>query len=382
MRVAIVRAIPGSLSMDAYADGLVAGLKAVRPQWEVSELAPYPHPRVNRRNSSLLTALWKYYDCFWHYPQTVVRQQADVFHIIDHSYGHLAYWLRKIGVPIVVTCHDLINLDHPENISTQARLPSVSMAAWRYSVWGLQSADHTIAVSSITAKDVEQKLNIKLENITVVPDAVDSLFSPLQGEGIESFRLKYGILPETICLLHVGAVAPRKNISTILKVLETLRSQNLPIHLLKTGENFSDEQKTFIQTYDLENFITHLGKVDRRVLVQVYNAADILLFPSLYEGFGMPVLEAMACGTPVITSNVSSLPGVAGDAAILVEPTDVQAIVEAILRLKSDYTYCKWLINKGFVRAKSFTWEEVAEQVSHVYQKVTSKTSLEISVFR
>lgn len=370
MRVAIVRRAPGaSFSMDVYADGLVAGLTAVRPEWEIVELAPTPY-FSDKKNSSWSTGIWQYYQRYWRYPQNVEKQNVDIFHIIDHSDGHLVYRLKTTSKPIIVTCHDLINLIHPENLYEQARLPAVSMAVWKYAVRGLGKADHIIAVSSNTAKDVGQNLNIPGEQITVVPDAVEPLFQPLPQDKVTSLRQQHGISPETICLLHVGSNHPRKNVFTILRVLEALQKRGLSIHLWKTGADFTAEQKIFIQTYGLENFVTYLGKPDKCTLVQIYNAADILLSPSLYEGFGMTVLEAMACGTPVITSNVTSLPEVAGDAAVLVNPTDVQAIVETISRLQNDSAYHQELSSKGLARARLFTWEATAEQIATTYEKL------------
>lgn len=223
MRVAIVRRAPGSsFSMDVYADGLVAGLTAVRPEWEIVELAPTPY-FPNKKSSSWSTGIWKYYQRYWRYPQNVEKQNVDVFHIIDHSDGHLVYRLKTTSKPIIVTCHDLINLIYPENLYDQALLPAVSMAVWKYAVRGLCKADHIIAVSSNTAKDVGQNLNIAREQITVVPDAVEPLFQLLPQDEVEFFRQQHGISPETICLLHVGSNHPRKNVFTILRVLEALK---------------------------------------------------------------------------------------------------------------------------------------------------------------
>jgi hypothetical protein len=124
--------MPGeSFSMDVYADGLVAGLKAVRPEWEIVEVAPHP---VNRRDNFWATGVQKYYERFWCYPSTVAKQRTDIFHIVDHSYGHLAYRLKRAGKPVVVTCHDLINFLYPENLYARARLPMISITAWRFRV--------------------------------------------------------------------------------------------------------------------------------------------------------------------------------------------------------------------------------------------------------
>ena len=362
MRVVIVRREPGAaLSMDVYADGLVAGLKTVRPEWTVVEIAP--------DSWTAGSVLCKYYERFWHHPRTVFKQQADIFHIIDHTSGHVTYWLKRASKPVVVTCHDLVQLIYPENTG-QTLLPQLSLAAWRFSVRGMKQSDRVIAVSSNTAKDVTQILNIEPERIAVVPNGVESRFCLLSPQEIASFRQQHGISLKTICLLNVGSNHPRKNLFTILKVLEALKKQGLPVCLWKVGSDFTAEQKIFIYSHNLEDSITYLGKPDQSILVQIYNAADILLSPSIYEGFGFTILEAMACGTPVITSNVSSLPEVAGNAAILVEPMDVQAMSEAICHLQNDSNYRRKLIDKGLARAKLFTWERTAEQVAIVYEKL------------
>ncbi|PMB00055.1 glycosyl transferase group 1, partial [Fischerella thermalis CCMEE 5328] len=120
----------------------------------------------------------------------------------------------------------------------------------------------------------------------------------------------------------------------------------------------------------LTSCIKYLGKPDKNTLRQIYNAADILLAPSIYEGFGITILEAMACQTAVISSNVTSLPEVVGDAGILVEPLDVSAMVEAIQQIQQDSSYHQQLIERGRVRAKEFTWEKAASQVAEVYESL------------
>ncbi|MFN6571199.1 glycosyltransferase family 1 protein [Dendronalium sp. ChiSLP03b] len=368
MRVAILRRTPQvSFSMDVYADGLVSGLKAVRPTWEIVEFAPAPYPS-DKKNSVWLLGLWKYYERYWRYPRMIEKQNADIFHIIDHSDGHLARWLKRKAQPKIVTCHDLINLFQPENIYSRTPLPFVSMAAWKFAIRGMEKADRIISVSAHTAKDVINNLKIAKENITVVPDAIESIFRILPKTVVEPFRQQNGVSPETLCLLNVGSNHPRKNVFTILKVMKALKEQGLPVYFWKTGADFTPEQKIFIQTHDLQNFVAYLGKPDKEKLVQIYNAADVLIAPSLYEGFGMTILEAMACGTPVITSNVTSLPEVAGNAAILVEPLDVQAMVKAVCCLLEDSIYRQSLIEAGLARVKPFTWENTAEQIATVYE--------------
>ncbi|MBD2072643.1 glycosyltransferase family 4 protein [Phormidium sp. FACHB-592] len=378
MRVAIVRRAPSaSFSMDVYADGLVSGLKTIRPDWEIVELIPSSTP--TNEGNTILNGLKKYYQRYWQYPIKVKSRKADIFHIIDHSDGHIAYWLKKANQLTVVTCHDLINLLQPENISDQAKLPLISAAIWKYAVQGIRQANHIVTVSAYTAKDVTQLLNVQPGQITVAPNAVEPLFQPFPPEQLVKFRQRYRISPNTICLLNVGSNHPRKNVFTVLHTLQALRLKELPVHLLKTGADFTVEQKTFLQTHNLESCVTYLGKPSRATLVEIYNVADILMAPSFYEGFGMTVLEAMACGTPVITSNVTSLPEVAGDAAIMVEPTDVNAIVEAVHHLQNDVDYRTSLRQKGLERVRAFTWETTAEQVAQVYESLMPDQALQRS---
>jgi len=368
MRVVIARTMP-EFSMDVYADGLVAGLKTVRPEWEIVEVAPQPFDRTSR---SWLLRFSKYYERFWHHPQNVKRQEVDIFHVMDHSDGHLAYWLQKTGKPVVVTCHDLINFFYPQNLYGSVQLPFISHATWQYSVRGMRKANHIVAVSNNTAQDVTKILGIECDRITVVPNAVEPIFRTLPKQEIELFRLQHQISSETTCLLNVGSNHPRKNILSILKVLHVLKNQQVPVHFWKTGSDFNDEQKAFIKTHQLKDLITYLGKPDRQTLVQIYNAADILLAPSIQEGFGMTVLEAMACGTPVITSNVSAMPEVAGDAGILIAPTDISAIADAVHYLRSNPVNRKSLIEQGMSRTKTLTWEASAEQIAKVYEQFAS----------
>ncbi|MDF5716699.1 MAG: glycosyltransferase family 1 protein [Rhizonema sp. NSF051] len=372
MRVVIARLMP-DFSMDVYTDGIISGLRSVRPDWEIVDLKPHP---VDRKSRSLFLRILKYYERFWRFPQQVQQQVADIFHIIDPSEAHITHWLKKKNKPVVVTCHDLVNFYYLDNLQNSVTLPFLSHWLWLNAVKAMKYAAHIVAVSSATAKDTTQILDIEPARISVIPNAVEAAFQPLPKEQAQSFRQKSGISPETVCLLNVGSNHPRKNLSTILQVLETLQRQGLPIHLWKVGANFTDEQKAFIQTHNLENHVSYLGKPEKSTLVQIYNAADMLIAPSLHEGFGITLLEAMACGLPVITSKVSAMPEVVGDAGVLVDPTDISAIADAVCYLQNNPVAYQELANKGLIRAKSFTWEKTAEQIAEIYEKLLSKKQL------
>ncbi len=370
MRVVIARTMP-EFSMDVYADGLVAGLKAVRPDWDIVDLKPRS---IDRKSRSLLLRIWKYYERFWHFPHTVKQHAADIFHIIDPAEAHMVYGLRKLSKPTVVTCHDLVNFFYADNLQGSVQLPIVSKKMWLHAINGMAYANHIVAISTATAKDTTEILKIDRSRIAVIPNAVEATFQPLPKHESETLRRQQGITPETCCLLNVGSNHPRKNLSTMLEALHALQQQGIPVMLWKTGADFTDQQKAFIQAQGLATSIQYLGKPDKATLVRIYNAADLLLAPSLHEGFGLTILEAMACGTPVITSNVSAMPEVAGDAGILVDPLDAHAIADAVDRLHKDPVYYQQLVKRGLERVKAFTWEQTAAKVAEVYEYVLEQT--------
>lgn len=373
MKIAILRRSPGiSYSMDVYADALMCGLKTVRPEWEIVDLFPY-NPSQGERTNSLSKGLRKYYQRYWRYPQQLRHYPADIFHIIDHSDGYLVTRLKKDSTT-VVTCHDLINLVRPELFQDMARFPQLSMAMWKRSLKAMCKANRVITVSRHTAQDAIQHLPLKPEQIETVPDGVESIYRPLEAQTAAKFRLTLGIPSQSCCLLNVGSNHPRKNIITILKVVDYLHRKGLPIHFCKAGDDFSGEQKKYISDRQLSACITYVGKPDKATLVKIYNAADLLVAPSTYEGFGITVLEAMACGLPVIAANVTSLPEVTGDAAILVDPLDVTAICKWIERILAEPRISQELKTKGLQRAKQFTWQAVAEQVAQIYESLTNVT--------
>lgn len=366
MRIALVRTMP-HFSMDVYAEGLIAGLKAIHPNWEIIELVPQA---FDRETHSLTVRAQKAYERFWRFPKEVQQQPVDVFHIVDHSDAHIVRWLRKTGRPVVVTCHDLINILYPENLQGSVRLPIISDRLGRYSIQGMEYADAIITVSSETAKNVDLLLKVNRDRLTIIPNAVDPLFRSLPEEQSQAFRDRLNVPPDTFCLLNVGGNHPRKNLTTILKAFNILKQKGLSIQFWKVSDDFTDEDKRFIQINNLEDSIKYLGYLDKTALVQAYNAADVLVAPSFHEGFGITLLEAMSCGTPVITSNVSAMPEVVGDAGILVDPKNSQAIADAVCRLQSDSIYYQDLREKGLKRVQAFTWENVAEQVVGVYEKL------------
>jgi glycosyltransferase involved in cell wall biosynthesis len=369
MRIVIVRREPGvALSMDVYTDNLVAELKQLRPTWEIVEIAPQPWSKNQENLWHSGTGFRKYQERFWHHPRQVKQTEGDIYHIIDHSNAHVVYWLKQKGKPIVVTCHDLVQFIYPEILVGQSRFPALSMAAWRYSVRGMTQADRVVTVSTNTAKDVEQYLGIGPNRIIPIPNGVDTEFRRLTEDQVAAFRQKHQRCSEEICLLNIGSTHQRKNIIAILKVLKGLKQQGIPARFWRSGAEFTSDQMNFIQANDLAADILDFGQCNQETLIQLYNAADLLLAPSLYEGFGLTVLEAMACGLPVITANTSSLPEVAGNAACLVDPNDIESMIAQTCHLKQDAGYREKLIAAGLQRVQHFGWQRAGASLAQVYE--------------
>jgi len=370
MRVAIVRRAPQvTFSMDVYADELTHALGTVRPDWEIIEVSPTPWWAEGDSAWKSGTGFKKYYERFWNHPRNTVEIDADIFHVIDHTDGHIGYWLKKSRKPFVVTCHDLVQFVYPEILRDQSRFPFMSLAVWKYSVQGMKAADCVVAVSHNTKSDITRYLDVDTKAVEVVYNAVNPEFCLLPLDQRQALRVEYGS-DYDICLLNVGSTHQRKNILTVLEVLKTLIEKGLSVCLWRTGGAFTAQQQQFIQDNNLNEAIRDFGKPSRLELIRIYNSADVLLAPSLYEGFGLTVLEGMACGLPVITSNTSSLPEVSGEAAILIDPLDVHQIAEAVIKLLSDSDSHQSLAKRGLQRAEKFTWKQTAEQVAQVYENI------------
>ena len=370
MQVVIARTMP-EFSMDVYARGLISGLRAVRPQWEIIEMSP---EQIDRKDRSIWIRVWKYYERFINFPHRVISQKADVVHILDAAEAHIVYGLRNTSKRTVVTCHDLINFYYKDNLISSVQLPFVSHNMWLRAIRGMKFADHVIAVSNSTAKDTMRILNIHPERISVAPDAVEGDFQRLPSVEIQAIRERYGIRPDTLCLLTVGSDHPRKNLPNIIEALGLLKQKEFDFEFWKAGSDFTSEQKALIEKLGVGDRIRYLGKPDQKTLIEIYNAADVLIFTSLFEGFGMPILEAMACGTPVITSNVSAMPEVVEDDGLLVDPRSPAEIAEAVFTLHQNLELRHALIDQGLVKIKSFTWENTAEKIARVYEKILEES--------
>lgn len=271
------------------------------------------------------------------------------------------------SIPKVVTIHDLSVYIYPEKTTWQNRaiLRTLLPAS-------VKAADAVIADSENTKRDIVGHLGARPDKITVIPLAVpDSFYRHYDRAAIKQVKEKYG-LPENY-LLFVGTIEPRKNLERLIRafglVLE--RRKDLPHRLILAGR-LGWLYQDIIRTRNdlaLEDRIKLLGYVAEDDLPLVHQGADLFVYPSLYEGFGLPVLEAMASGIPVITSQVSSLPEVAGDSCCLINPLNVEELAAAIERILESSSLQAQMAQAGLARAREFSWRKTAEETFQVYRK-------------
>jgi glycosyltransferase involved in cell wall biosynthesis len=235
----------------------------------------------------------------------------------------------------------------------------------------MHKADHVIADSQNTKQDLIKHFHVSPEKITVIYLAAEDIFRPVEIEDAQTVISKYG-LEYGQFLLYVGTIEPRKNLMRLLKAYNVFRtegSNDVPLVLAGASGWLNDGLFRAIQDSAWSKDIRVLGYLSKADLPALYSGALAFIYPSLYEGFGLPPLEAMACGAPVITSNNSSLPEVVGDAAILVNPLSAEEIAEAVLRLAGDPSLREKMREKGLQRARSFSWEVSARKTIEVYEK-------------
>jgi glycosyltransferase involved in cell wall biosynthesis len=265
----------------------------------------------------------------------------------------------------VVTVHDATVFLHPETHTVFDNfLHRVYVPA------GLRNLDAVITLSESAKQGLSQYLRLQPDRIHVVPLAADPSFRPFQETYVDSVLARHQL--ERGFVLYVGALEPRKNVPTLLRAIARLRREIPDVRLVIVGAprwKFSAIPRV-LDELDLRDAVRFTGYVADADLPALYSAAAAFCFPSLAEGFGLPIVEAMACGTPVVCSNVSAMPEVAGDAALLVEPTNPDAIASALRRVLQQPELADQLRERGLSRAAQFSWERTARKTLDVYSRV------------
>lgn len=293
----------------------------------------------------------------------ILPHPLDVFHSPDFIPP------RRLRAPSVITVHDLAFLLYPRFLTEDAAryYGQVDPAS--------RAAAHIIAVSQSTKRDVTRLLGVPEDKVSVIYEAATPSAKPLDKRlAQEHVEKKYGIAGPFI--LFVSTIEPRKNLPTLLaaysKLLEAYKSQARLV-IAGTKGWLTEEVDAAVEKFKLHDAVCFLGGVPTDELVYLYNAARVFALPSFYEGFGLTPLEAMACGTPVIVSNVSSLPEVVGDAGLLVDPNDVDGWAVALHRVLTDDELHREMSAKSIRRAALFSWERAARETLDVYRRVVSK---------
>ncbi len=289
---------------------------------------------------------------------------------------HCPYFASPIlsSIPTVVTIHDVIPLLLPEY--------SAHLAGRAYtwlSALAARRARAVIAVSECSKRDIVRTLGLPAERVHVIGNAVDPSYQPVRDPRLlSSVRERYNLGERFI--LYFGGFDVRKNVHRLIKAYDRIREKFDEPHQLVLAGRFRlvahrlyPDPRVLVRELGLESDVIFTGQIREQDKAPLYSAATVFAFPSLYEGFGMPVLEAMACGAPVVTSNSSALPEVAGDAAVLVDPEDVTAIGEAILGLVQDPARRAALGAAARARAAHFSWSAVAAQTLEVYSQAAGE---------
>lgn len=289
-----------------------------------------------------------------------VRERLDVVH------APVNVTPLVTGVPRVVTIHDLAFHLYPE------QYPGAKQRYLRLMTrLSVQRAARVIAISESTRQDILRLYDCAPERVVVVPNGVSDAYQPLPADAVAAFRQAQG-LPEHF-ILFLGTLQPRKNLDALLRAYARV-ADTVGWPLVVVGADGWDFQPVYrtAQELGIAEQVRFAGFAPQETLPLWYNAASMLVYPSLYEGFGLPLLESMACGTPVIAANTSSLPEVVGQAGLLIAPRDIEGLARAIQTLARDGGLRQELAERGLRRAAGYSWRATAQQTLEVYRDVAA----------
>ena len=358
-------------SMDRYGRTLERALRQLNPPLDVRTVTPPPWPlRDDGPFSRLAENVGKYRVRYADYPRRVSGASAAVHHVVDHSYGHLVPALDPRRT--VVTCHDLMLLRMADGRIPGVRPSWIPLLAFRYAVRQLPRAAAVVCDSQATANDVQHYLNCDPDRLRVVHCGVDDHFRAPPNGQIAQLRQSLG-LPDIPLVLHVGGADAYKNIEGALQVVHALRqAHGIACGFVKAGERLTSDQRRLARRLGLERWIVETGYVPERDLPALYACCQVLLAPSHWEGFGWPALEAMACGTPAVTSDCPALREVAGSAALQAPATDTRGLAAAAARLLQDESARRSAQARGLALVRRFRWDRTARELAEVYEGVAA----------
>jgi glycosyltransferase involved in cell wall biosynthesis len=356
-------------SMRLYAERL--GEALIRRQVTVTRVRPPSVvPDAWRTRSPGWAKVDGYLGRFAVYPRLVRDIRGDILHIVDHGQGYLLASLD--GRRTVVTCHDVILLALASGRIGSAPIPQVALELFRISLQFMKRAAAIVADSEQTKRDLVTFVGIDPEQITIIHPGLNQSFSPDSARGT-AFRERYRLGPGPL-LLQIGGKF-YKNVPRTLRVLHRLRQDGIDARMVRVGRALGGSELRLAEHLEVANHVVELGNVPDPEIPALYNAVDLLLFPSLYEGFGWPPLEAMASGTPVVCSNAGSLREIVQDAALTADPEDVESLAWHAGAVLTDPTLRDSMIARGRTHAARFTWDNTALRMLDVYRAVLDKAA-------
>ena len=375
-----------SESMRRYAMELAGALRALRAgDWAFDEITCEPEGGVAAAfgGGSFGEKMAGRHARFVKYPRLIrAVRGASVFHILDHSHAGLA-----MAVPpgrAVLTCHDIIPLLAARGLISMP-YPMLTRLTYPLRIRWMKRCRKIITISESTKKTLVEVAGIPAEKIEVVLYGCNPAFghgTEVPGLSRADERLgvlaRYGIPAGARVILHVATPTRYKNTPAILQALKIMKENPAPgeVWLLRVGADFFEDESALVARLGIGDRIRHAGRIsDDRIMAACYRAADVFVFPSLWEGFGWPVLEAMACGTPVVVSNVASLPEVAGEAGVFVPPHDHAALAEAVRSLLADPRELARRSELSLAQARRFSWEKCARGTLAVYEQVAGEST-------
>ena len=269
----------------------------------------------------------------------------------------------------VVTIHDCIHMVFPQYLTGALARSYARGAFWT----AVHRASRILTVSEASKKDILRFFPVPEQKVAVIYNAIaEHFFDEPPEDEVANVRERYQLHGRFV--MYAGNVKPHKNLERLIDAFVLLRedAEHKDLELLVTGSEISKYAtlRRAVHRHNLHKHVRFLGYQSEQTLSALYRLADVFVFPSLYEGFGLPPLEAMACGTPVVVSNVSSLPEVVGDAGVLVNPYDAAAIADGIQRVLDDSAFSADLSRRGILRAKSFSWSESVRRIRSIYQEI------------
>ena len=363
---------------------LVAGMQYDRLKREHSAaiaesmVRPQVRRRIGRLPGSGATSLFQGIDRvtnrLWDYPRLMAGLDAsfDLFHIVDHSYAQLVH--RLPAGRTIVTCHDLDTFRSILDPRAEPRTP-MFRAMTRYILAGLQKAGHVACDSNATRDALVAKAGVAFERTTVVPNGPHPSCRPEAepAADIDAARL-LGPRAGFVDLLHVGSTIARKRIDALLQVFAALRATRRNLRLIRVGGPFTAAQQALARDLGIGDAVVVLPMLDRSTLAAVYRRSALLLMPSEREGFGLPVLEALACGTPVVASDIPALREVGGYAVAYCPVDDVEAWRSTVSRLLDERQdrAAQWTLRResGIRRAAAFSWSRYASDIADIYARM------------